>query len=232
METRILWSWSLLALGLLGLFFKKYRNIAFVSFSILVLILCYKNHVYALWKGIAIFHVCFWLLLIKSLTFNKGTVVARSFLIAYTIFVVASSIGLVDSFEKLANKMSIAQLEPENHASFKDKKFTIVSPSQSQTYLKLGAVVPLNWLNSGWGPSYSKDEVARSFVALYFDCATEGRERCSVIRESPVGKNAERRLYLTNIQTSELLNQEGRVDQNKLKDFIKSSFNVVYTPRH
>jgi hypothetical protein len=107
-----------------------------------------------------------------------------------------------------------------------EKKIAILTPSEKNGYLRYGWNHDFHWLNkrvSWFGQNVQFRNNDKSLiVAYYYDCEIEGAKMCEIIKRTT--GLSERKIYLSNLRVSEILDVNGRVLGNNIITLKESFF--------
>jgi len=217
----------LLFFGIYGFIYR--RQISFYSIIVCVTLIAtvaLTKVQYPLWKVCVILQpillFAIYLVTIDRLSEWKR----RTIVILYTLLVVVSAFILLNSYEIYASKVKESNFKIAV-SEFADGNYVIVTPSFSPLYVTLAASGPFRYADSLWvAPKFSKN--IQFPLALYYSCEAEGEKRCSVIQEMSHGKLQPNVLYKTNASVSDIILNNGSIDQGKLANFIISNYGVEY----
>jgi hypothetical protein len=110
------------------------------------------------------------------------------------------------------------------------KDIALLMPSNSPYYLKLGATSPLYLINRpAWGmrqPNFNINGATKLKVALFYSCNAEGEFRCNQIINN-TNELMPDKLYLTDLFVSDIVNRDGVVDADKVKELVQKYFGIA-----
>lgn len=227
--TRILETSILLSIGGYLIYRKKPPGFDFMAASIAILVFVLVNHLYAIWKILAIYQPLLFLSLFQALDERFNKFLSKEQLLG--AFAVFSSVGLFNLLTQYQNLSQHAHLEQfqVNKDQVAGRKYALLTPSLSRVYLKLGSHGELHWTNGGWRgpiePNFSLTGNANLPIALYFDCDAEGKSRCDKIREFAPNL-IPRTLHLTETPVSTLLDQQGVINRTLVNQYIKQNYGI------
>lgn len=205
---------------------KNYKNLlpALSGFALLITV-ALTGVQYPLWKSAVILQPIILFSIIIFLTDDIKLKYKKLIIYIWTVFVVFSCIGLLNSYSKYSPKFYSYSFSPSNIDQFKGGSYAVVTPTNDNFYLALAASGPLMYVNSGWGPIYTGADKQLPLM-LFYTCDIESKENCQKIQEKYVGKFPPNTLLPVDLNLDALLKNDGKVDQDKLKEFIFSRYGI------
>lgn len=227
--TRLLEAGVLVAIGSILAYRKhpSWLDIALAALTLLIFTL--PNHSYATWKVASIFQALITISAFQALP-ERLYAFHKNWLLYFLIG--ASVIGLIYllwQYDRDAVHVRQEQLEASRN-SLHGETFAIVTPSPSHIYLKLGttgeAYLPsLDWARD-WHQEFSIGKAPRLNIALYYDCAAEGDNRCKIISQFLGDSVKLRTIFPTTVPIARLLDENGLVNQTAIDAFVRDTYGV------
>ena len=225
----ILESVVLIFLSFLIWFFKKDQKVlTSLSVSLAMLVVALLGGGYPIWKFVIFFQPVLITGLLVALFASSHRGQMRVLILALPFFSLSVfGLSLLPQYDRVSVK-----LMPEAFRVGADspglKEKVIVTPLTSGLYANLGGTEPFIYANSGWGPIF-RDADQKLEIMLYYSCEIEGRKRCSEIADQTNDRILEDHAIPTGLSVAVLLDENGRVDREKLEFFIRETFGVQST---
>mgnify|MGYP006143663287 FL=1 len=179
-------------------------------------------HLYALWKVIALTSSFMMINLLQ-----KKFAVANNFKLTCLIIVLVINavwaIRTITDYSALTKPVMASQVEVNNLPS--SDCYSVLTPSDSSGYFRLGSVGQLKWLNEahrqfGLRPQFIGEKYQNCEVYAYYDCTIENQEFCKVDNKLHFPSNT---FYQTDLLVSQLTNEEGYLNKVRIEE-LKSEY--------
>lgn len=203
----------------------RYKRVELFAIAFVLFVVSITGHKYAIWKTAVIFQPLFIIYLVNFCYFRCRSQISKAMLNTITcLLLIAAVYGLIStlkSYERQSQKILPTNFEIQQNNIM--GSYVVITPSVTDNYLLLATSGPLIWLNNnqrlfGISNKFSDPSDREMQIASYYDCVSEGAERCKQIQKArPELKEGV--LYGTDKKVIDFLDEWGRPDKQKIKNY-------------